>query len=335
MAFLMRRRTQKRAINYLDDFLFTALLKIWCNWQVKKFLELCEEVNFPVSAEKTVWGCTSMVFLGLLLDTINQLVCIPKDKLDHARHLIKYFLSKKKVMVRQVQKLTGFLNFLCRAIIPGRAFTRCMYGLVSSSMLPHHHLRVTEEFKQDLVMWDKFLSTPQAYSRPFMDFGPLTAIEIDMFSDASKSLTTGGMGAYSQEAWMFTPWNYEFLKQAEPSIAYLELYAVTAAVITWIHRFKNKNIYLFCDNMSAVHMINNSSSKCKNCMVLIRLITLYGITNNVHVFARHVDTKSNYLADCLSQLKIDQFRLAAPHYMKKCPTPVPNEIWLMEKIWKF
>ena len=50
------------------------------------------------------------------------------------------------------------------------------------------------------------------------------------------------------------------LKKFKPSIEYLELYAVTAAVLTWIHQFKNRRIILFCDNQSVVDMINLTST---------------------------------------------------------------------------
>ena len=71
----------KKANNYLDDFLFAALLAALCNNQVQVFLNLCQEIGFPVAPEKTVWATRVLVFLGILLDTVNQLVCIPVDKI--------------------------------------------------------------------------------------------------------------------------------------------------------------------------------------------------------------------------------------------------------------
>ena len=49
----MKIRTGKQTINYLDDYLFMALLKWMCDFQVQVFLDLCNEVNFPVSLDKT------------------------------------------------------------------------------------------------------------------------------------------------------------------------------------------------------------------------------------------------------------------------------------------
>ena len=74
VAFLVTFRTKKKALNYLDDFFFTALLKMCCDGQLETFLKVCHEINFPVALEKTCWGDTLMVFLGLLIDSEKQLV---------------------------------------------------------------------------------------------------------------------------------------------------------------------------------------------------------------------------------------------------------------------
>ena len=69
IAYLVRFRTKRKALNYLDDFFFAALLKLCCDDQLDEFLKICSEINFPVALEKTVWGTTLLTFLGLLLDT--------------------------------------------------------------------------------------------------------------------------------------------------------------------------------------------------------------------------------------------------------------------------
>ena len=68
--------------------------------------------------------------------------------------------------------------------------------------------------------------------------GVLIADEIDMYSDASGKI---GMGAVCGASWMYQVWDEKFIRKHKPSIEYLELYAVTAAVIAWIHRFRNKS----------------------------------------------------------------------------------------------
>ena len=257
-------KTGKNLVNYLDDYLFAALLKLICNNQVKEFLKVCEQVCFPVSLEKTFWASTKLTFLGLLIDTVNQCVCIPVEKVTKAKALIESILENKskKVTLNQLQMVCGFLSFLGRCVIPGRAFTRRLYAYTASDKLkPHHHIRVNSEMRDDLTMWLSFIQHPAVFCRPFLDFSSfLVADEIDMYSDASGKI---GMGALCGSAWMYQLWDPVFISKFNPSIEYLELFAVTAAVLKWIDQFKNRRIILFCDNKSVVDMINFTTTSCK------------------------------------------------------------------------
>ena len=218
-----------------------------------------------------------MTFLGQLIDNDNRLIALPIEKIVKALDLISYFVNpvNKKVTVRNLQKLTGYLNLLCKSILLGRAFTRRLYSHVSSKMMPHHHLKITQEMRKDLLVWKTFLENPLMFNRPFIDVNPILATDIAMFLDAARS-DKKGFGAICQNSWMYSRWETDFVKLCDPSIEFLELFGVAAAVLTWIRRFRNSRVYLFCDNISVVHMINNSSSSCKNCMHLIREITMEG-----------------------------------------------------------
>ena len=188
----MHHRTNKPLVNYLDDYFSAALCKAICDSQVSTFLDICQLICFPVSLEKTYWVTKYLTFLGLLIDTVNQLICIPVDKLDKVRELISYVLNKKhkKATVTQIQQLTGFLNFLGKCVVPGRAFTRRLYALtsVSDGLQSHHHVRISAECRMDLQIWMRFLEEPLIFCRPFIDCFERTAQDIDMYSDASGSV---------------------------------------------------------------------------------------------------------------------------------------------------
>ena len=129
-----RLQVRKCVTNYLDDFLFVAASLLLCNHMVNQFLKLCDLIGVPVSLEKTVWASEIMVFLGILLDGRNFILAIPNEKKDRSIQLLTEFLSstKKKATVRDLQKLCGFLNFISRAVFPGRTFTRRMYAKYGS-----------------------------------------------------------------------------------------------------------------------------------------------------------------------------------------------------------
>ena len=95
IAFIVRLKANKVNINYLDDYLFVAAIKSECDKQIRIFLTICSKINFPVTLEKTCWGTMRLGFLGLLLDSEKQLVCIPIEKLTKALDMIEYFLNKR------------------------------------------------------------------------------------------------------------------------------------------------------------------------------------------------------------------------------------------------
>ena len=149
--------------------------------------------------------------------------------------MIEFAINKtnRKLTVYQIQKICGFLNFLCRAIVPGRAFMRRLYSLTAGKnhLQSFHHVRMSLENLEDLKIWQQFLLHPNACYQKFMDFTKLwSASEIDFFSDASKNPKLG-FGAKCGQEWLFSAWNEQFILQKDPSIAYLELYALTAAFL--------------------------------------------------------------------------------------------------------
>ena len=131
---------------------------------------------------------------------------------------------------------------------------------------------MSQENKLDLKVWEKFLTYPDMFSKPFIDATEVSALELDMYSDASGNHNLG-MGAHCGPEWAVLKWDCEFMKRNEPSIEYLELFTVTVAVLNWIKLFPNRRVVLFCDNESVVHMINSSSS-CRNCMYLEDCLSL-------------------------------------------------------------
>ena len=286
---------------------------------------------------KTIFTTTELTFLGFLVNGKGGLVMVPLEKVEKAILLIDEFLKKgkRKTTIRRLQQLCGFLNFLGRAVVPGHAFTCRLYGHLSHKLKPHHHIRVSAEKKLDLLMWKQFLAHPSVFSSPFADFSKcLNPTAVDLYTDAAKG-ESRGCGGVCGTQWFFVGWDKEFLRTANPSIEYLELYAVAIGVILWIHKFKNSRIQLFCDNQSVVHMINNNTSLCKNCMILIRIIVLHGLIHNTKIGARFVRSKLNVRADAISRKNFQLFHKLTNYMADPESQPIHSQFWPMSKVWSF
>ena len=180
---------------------------------------------------------------------------------------------------------------------------RLYFKTTGNTLKPHHHVRIDKALRLDLHLWRTFIANQEAYCRPFLDFfTSLQAEEINFYTDATRNPELGA-GGVCQNSWFCVKWDPVFIQTHEPSIAYLELYAVAIAVLLWIERFSNKRVIIFCDNMSVVFMLNKNTSHCQQCMVLIRLIVFECLMKNVRLYARHVPTAQNTLADLLSRQK--------------------------------
>lgn len=231
-----------------------------------------------------------------------------------------------------LQKLTGLLNFLCRAIVPGRAFTRRLY-YKTAGLKQHYHLRVDLDMRADLKLWEQFLITDHSLFRPFMDFAnTLQAEEISLTSDASKLY---GWGCTYKSSWCFAEWtsaDKQKIADKKLNIQIQELLAFAAAVELFAPMLANRRVVTWCDNQAVVAMINKSSSNCRVCMELIRIITMTSMKYNCRIFSKWLSTKDNSLSDSISRLDFARFRALRPD-MDEEPLRPPKSVWPMKEEW--
>ena len=275
LAAILEAKMKVRVTNYLDDFLFMSISEYETNRLVGEFLLICERLGVPVSSEKTELATSCIVFLGILLDGKNHILAIPQEKTTKAINLLKLVISLKKVTIHVVQKLAGLLNFLQCAIILGKTFMQAMYDklkLLDNEGRPvkqYHHIKVDASFRQDCRMWLDFLVHSQHgqshqanLCRPFTDLDKFHyAHTLNFCTDASKNKLLG-FGAVFGDRWLYGRWDQDFVEENDPSIEYLELYALCAGILTWGHLLTDTKIIIFCDNEAVVHIVNNLTSKC-------------------------------------------------------------------------
>ena len=255
--------------------------------------------------------------------------------------MLDYFVDKKKATVKELQVLAGYLNFIGKAVFPGRAFTRRIYAKFAiskggSKRLKHfHHVSLDQEFRFDIQVWRTFLTDLKvSVCRPVVDLKVvMEANELRFYTDASANENLG-CGSFFDGNWFFLKWEPGFIKTHEPTIEYFELFALCVGVLTWGHMLKDTLIVVFCDNLGVCSMVNSMSSTCKHCMYLLRLLVLSGLKDNRRVFARHIFGFRNSLADSLSRLRFDKFWKLAPDNTNATPTKVTSLLWPLSNLWE-
>ena len=162
----------------------------------------------------------------------------------------------------------------------------------------------------------------------------LVASEVGFTTDAAVGPALG-FGCIFNKAWSYAQWEPGFIKDKEPSIEFLELYALCVGILTWGEQsFKNKRIVVLCNNEAVVHMINNTASACPFCMTLIQKLTLHNLKWNTRVFARWLAGSKNILPDRLSRMRIKEFKkLTENQGFDRTPTLPSMELWPLSTYW--
>ena len=86
-----------------------------------------DQKGMPVSPDKSEGPTQIIEFLGLTIDTIHMVVRIPKDKMQDITLILIMKIRKRKAMAAELESLVGKLNFVAKAVLAGRSFTKRVY----------------------------------------------------------------------------------------------------------------------------------------------------------------------------------------------------------------
>ena len=305
----------------LDDFIFVGPPDSFeCMRGLQSFIQLAKFVGIPLKQEKTVLPTTCAIVHGIEIDTLTMTARIPKDKIIKAQALITNIKESSWVKLREVQKITGLLNFCCKCIRPGRAFLRRMWDLTSVSdniQRKNHLVKLTACAKQDLNAWLIFLT--QFNGVCLISNSVFPQATLDLYTDASKTV---GHGAVLGTQWFYGTWGTS-LKQY--NIVILELIPIVIALHVFANRLRNQYLTIHTDNMALVYIINNQTSKCRQTMHLVRKLVLQALKLNVFIHAKHVRSLDNTLCDLLSRFKLKEAKEIAPQ-LDNLPVQIPAEL---------
>ena len=233
-------------IHILDDFLFLAPSQDKCHRDLDNFINFCSDVGVPIADEKIVSPATCLQFAGITLDTINMHAPSPEDKLEHCQGLLTEFYNKRSVTLKELQSLLDFLNFACLVVLPSRAFLRRMIDLTKVVRKPYHHIRLTRQCKEDILLRLNFLNS---FNKSFfLSAKWLTSNDIKLYTDSAGSL---GYAAVMGKRWFFSHWLHSWKSL---NITILELFPIVLATEIWGAILCNHCIVFFLDNHTVVNI---------------------------------------------------------------------------------
>ena len=80
-------------------------------------------------------------------------------------------------------------------------------------------------------------------------------------------------------------------------------------------------------------MVNHTTSGCKNCMVLMRILVINNLVHNRCIVVKYIKTKENSAADALSRGRIHDFKKDVKIAVNDKSDKIPEFLWPPTKIW--
>ena len=195
-------------------------------------------LGVPIAEHKTEGPCLVIEFLGITLLS---------DKLSRLSNKLNSWHTKQSTTLRELQSLIGTLNFACKVIASGRAFLQRIINLTRGVSKPHHHIRLTKGFRDDILMWQTLLKEWNGTGL-FLNSVWENSASLSLYTDASGTCTLAlGLiwGDFQKPVVAGEMVRPSDTRHKNISIDWEEFYAIVVASYIWGHLWAQKNGLFF------------------------------------------------------------------------------------------
>ena len=279
-------------VAYLDDFLIIEKSKERCIEAMNYLISLLRRLGFAINYSKVEGPKQCITFLGIELDSTLLTLSLPDAKVGQLLVILQEFNSQRSVSKKDIQRLTGRLNWAAQVIYGGRPHLRRLLDRQNNLQAPNHRTRITRCMRADITWWISFLRVFNG-STPMLDARPRTPTCID-------ACTEGG-GGFFNGAWFHVSWA-NWPGASARHINYKEVLALEPAAYLWAPHWRNHKVTIHSDNQAAVSMINKGSAKDPFTMASLRRVFWLSAIFNFRLTAVYYPGRYNTLADAASRL---------------------------------
>ena len=125
IRYIMAEHGFPDLFNYIDDLIYVGLpSKIDAAFDF--LMSLLADLGLEVSSKKLVAPATSVVCLGILVDSQSRTVSIPPEKLGQIVSLCSLWAEKTYCSKKDLQSLLGHLLYIAKCVKPARVFLNRM-----------------------------------------------------------------------------------------------------------------------------------------------------------------------------------------------------------------
>ena len=239
---------------YLDDFYGTEHPSL-AHQAFSRLGQLFLQLGLDSSPEKDLPPSTSMICLGILVDTAAFTLEVPTTRLEDLLAELTTWQAVNSFTKRQLQSLLGKLSFVTACVKPGRIFmARLLNSLREYKRPASHRYPISAAMLLDIQWWLVFLS-----QFPRVSLIKPSSWDFESFNFSTDACLHGGSAVCHTDCISFV-----FPNCIAPSTLHinaLELFTIIVALKHWAPQLQGHKFVVACDNSAAVAVINTSSSK--------------------------------------------------------------------------
>ena len=283
------RRVGVMVSSFLDDFLILAssisLANLHTSWTVEVLQWLGFEVNFEKSS---LVPLQRLEYLGVMWDLQSLSLSLPGEKIAKILDMCREGQAASWITRRELECLTGFLNFATKALPLGRLYLNPLIMWMNANTSAQSRdlpVPLDSSLKEALVPWlnRKFLeqSIPMVVPDP----------SCDLMTDASDHgwcgvlLPHGVRGEWSKE-------------EKSLPIDWRELRAIHCALFFFKERIRANSVRVLSDNTTALSCLRHQGSNhSQDLYLLSRDIFEFCHSLSISLIPVHIKGVLNVLAD--------------------------------------
>ena len=286
-----------------DDLLITGRSYAECEANLKKAIAILEKLGLKLQVAKVTWPSQVMPFLGFLIDTVNQRLSIPQDKLNNYIRFIRQLLLDNDgghLTVGNLESLIGKLNHVAEVMVHGRlrikALRRCIPG--GGHYRPPHNKRIelSSKAKDDIKWWLDLFSQAEHNPLwvPYWHGQP--PLYCKVYSDASGDK---GFGLVLGSKVYQGAWSPEALPK---SSGFKELIPILLALHLLPEEAAGSLVAVQTDNLSNVYNINKGSCQSDELVPILSEIFELAVAKGVYLVADWMPREFNEYCDFISKV---------------------------------
>lgn len=324
----------RNVYQYLDDIVTGADSKLMCDLQLTMLIFWAEQLGFEFNPEKIDWASHVQTILGYVFDAKNKLVSLKPKFVSGLIQLITTYKDDLNNL-KLGRKIFGKLIFGCRICSRLYSFLSALNKVVTSLVKSDTYEKATAlELVQDLTWIADFLKAngengPSVSVEMFLNHFPVIATP--GFSDASgwekyNNPSQGTMGCLWVPKYLpaseciVMSMQYSSLREAirvltgssldlpaEPSIAYLEFYAMVLLVLWFVifrpHSLRRKCLIVKVDNTNVIGWSDKGRMKFRVYNFILKLFCVIELFLDCKIKLVYIKSKENRIADSLTREK--------------------------------